>query len=706
MRRVAIIAVVGALLFGAKAWGIPARETPIAVTQADGSRLTIVVRGDEFARWTSTVDGYQIVQRDGIYYYYEPTASRSGDVRASDPADRSAQESWAIAGRPKGQLDGRGAGADRPYYPLVERFSASKATNTPVASPAKALVLLVQFQDVAFRPANNRQAFYNLLNVGASSAQRYFADQSNGAYAPSFDVYGPYTLPQPMAYYGRNTGTGSIPDANPRQMVVDACRAAASAVDFKQYDTDNDGVVDNVYVIYAGVNEAEGGGDDTVWPHRWSLDGGSLQLSGVYVRSYACGSELSINSATGVRSLAGIGTFCHEFGHVLGLPDFYDTDGEVNGKSVGLYHLSIMGTGNYNNDGRTPPNYSALERWLLGWEALTELQADERVSLSAVGQQAYGYRIPTLDPGEFYVVEHRGSNGWDAYLGGTGLLVYHVDRSTSSVAGTKAADRWTNNTVNSVRSHPCVRIVESGGAVIDALASTQSIATIRSLVGRVFYPGTAAKTEFTGRSYGGIDWRGNGLQVELISISNSGTSASFSTRTGQGTGLPLSFRAYQRSVVVSISEALYAKHGTSTPYYLDVRNLEKVGTRIALTGTPSSIPVLGLLPDTRYSVALYAAPASTNPQKLTDEIEFTTGALTAPYAAITGLKGRAALGETVQLGLTNLPMTSSKIVWTVNGTIIEGWNYTFGAAGRYTVRCTITYPDQGVEQIERTVTVQ
>jgi M6 family metalloprotease-like protein len=197
------------------------------------------------------------------------------------------------------------------------------------------------------------------VNVKSSgSARQYFHDTSWGQYNPQFDVVGPYTLSQSYAYYGKNN------DANVGEMIRDACKMAdEDGVDFTQYDNDNDGKVDFVYVLYAGYGEADGGPANTVWPHNYDLryTGVTCNVDGKTVRNYACSNEISYYS----KLYNGIGTFCHEFSHVLGLPDLYETNQTPKGLHT-LLDWDILDYGPYNNDGNTPPAYSAYERFYMG----------------------------------------------------------------------------------------------------------------------------------------------------------------------------------------------------------------------------------------------------------------------------------------------------------------------------------------------------
>lgn len=337
------------------------------------------------------------------------------------------------------------------------------------------LVLLVEFSDVSFKVNDPKQAFSDLLNQpgysvtgGTGSVHDYYYDQSSGKFDPIFDVVGPLKVSGAMADYGGNSDGW---DKNPAGALLDACAIAEQqGLDFSIYDNDGDGYVDNLYFFYAGYSEAEGGGDDTIWPHASFLYGkNSASYDGVKLGRYACGSELS--GRTGV-SMAGIGTFCHEFGHVIGLPDFYDTNYEENGSSEGLLGFSLMSGGPYNNGGNTPPNLNAIERNLLGWMELpTEWTEDGTISIPPITNNV-AYITPTTTDGEYFLYEVRDGSGWDAYIRmrgsdptARGLVVYHVDQSLRLVDGISAAQRWEDwNGINDYSSHPCFKIVHASGS--------------------------------------------------------------------------------------------------------------------------------------------------------------------------------------------------------------------------------------------------
>ncbi|HEY6915253.1 MAG TPA: M6 family metalloprotease domain-containing protein, partial [Paludibacter sp.] len=449
-------------------FAVRATPYPVTITQADGTKITFRLRGDEHFHYKTTLDGYALVpDSKDILMYAQPDKKGnliSTNIKASDITRRSAKEKQLLKTLTKSISISRVSQAQR-----IMRAPATTAATTPqktfpLTGSPKSLVILVSFSDLGFITSNPKTAFTNLLNQkgysangGTGSAKDYFRDNSMGVFDPQFDVAGPFTLPQKMEYYGKNDASGD--DVNPQQMVIDACTlAAASGVDFSQYDTDKDAIVDNVFIYYAGYNEAEGAPANTVWPHRWSLNNYGTKFNNVSVFGYACTSELKYASGT---SMCGIGTFTHEFGHVLGLPDFYNTD---NQDSFTLSDWDVMDAGPYLNFGRTPPSYSSYERFFLNWLVPTELKGGGNFSLETLGTSNKAYLISQTanhnlngaspSSSEFFMLENRQKTGWDTYLPGHGMLVTHVNYNAAT---------WAANTPNNDPNAPGVEIVEADG---------------------------------------------------------------------------------------------------------------------------------------------------------------------------------------------------------------------------------------------------
>jgi M6 family metalloprotease-like protein len=245
------------------------------------------------------------------------------------------------------------------------------------------------------------------------------------------------------------------------KMVSEACKLADTEfdVDFTQYDNDNDGYVDFVFVIYAGYGEADGGASTTIWPHSWNLlsAGTQCKVDGKTVDLYACGNELDFYS----KKHTGIGTFCHEFSHVLGLPDLYVTN---TSSHTTMNEWDIMDYGPYNNEGNTPPSFSAYERFFMGWLQPRLITEPENIQLNDLQTNNEALLISTTDehnlignnpdPTTFYIVENRQQKSWDEHLPGHGMMLTKIQYSYS---------RWSQNTVNNSSSKMGVDLIEANG---------------------------------------------------------------------------------------------------------------------------------------------------------------------------------------------------------------------------------------------------
>lgn len=462
-----------------RVYSVPAYPYPITVTQPDGTPITLKLHGDEFFSYETTEDGY-LIAKNTLNYYVYATVDQQGTITASSviakDVDKRVNEDRIFLSSVSQQSDFEKLSAAQKNISqqrtslLKSNRNATAQKAYPLTGSPRALVILVNFTDKSFSFGTPQQDFHNLLNQknystngGTGSARDYFIASSYGKFSPVFDVVGPFDLPNNMKYYGEKTADDE--DRAVPEMIIDACKLASeNGVNFADYDTDNDGYVDNVFVYYAGYNQAEWGGDDTVWPHRWSIYPGynfdgtvaDTRFNGKRVFDYACSSEL--RSYTGTN-MCGIGTFCHEFGHVIGLPDYYDTSG--NGRTT-LGSWSIMDVGSYNNNGRTPPTYSIYDRFYLGYTTPEELNSPADVILSPIYQATdplddtsnQGYLLSTTNhnlngaspsPNEFFIVEYRKKTGWDSYLPSEGMLIWHIDYN---------ATKWNNNTPNNYTSSP------------------------------------------------------------------------------------------------------------------------------------------------------------------------------------------------------------------------------------------------------------
>lgn len=414
-----------------QAQAIIAPRTPYKVRQPDGSTITLVNHGDEFHHWTTKVDGTPVeLGADG---FWKPskigTPSREGQVRKAQ----------------------------------ARKMQTAAAGSSISFGEKHFLVLLIEFNDLHFTLNDASDAFTRLLNEegystngGTGSVKDFYTFNSSSQFIPTFDVYGPITLSNNYSYYGKDVGNS---DDKPDEALYEACQLFDEQIDFSEYDHDGDGFVDNVFFYYAGHNQAEGGGKNTIWPHAWTLYRYNGVFDGVRVWSYACASEYKGPSG---KNMCGIGTFTHEFGHVLGLPDFYDTDEEAGGEAEGLGVFSTMDSGCYNNDSRTPPLFNAVERNILGWmDEPEQIFGNGQFILESISNNK-AYSNPTSNKGEIFIFEMRDGTGWDAPLP-AGLVVYQLDKSQNQVGQFVAADLWrAMYNINNFADHPCFRVIPSG----------------------------------------------------------------------------------------------------------------------------------------------------------------------------------------------------------------------------------------------------
>lgn len=472
------------------ALAVPARRGFIEKIGPDGQPVAVQLIGDEFGHYWVDADGRTMIDNG------ERLECASGDLINQITTHRSARfekRNTTIKARSK-----------KAAAKVPGRIGTFPGTTFPAIGKQKAIVVLVEYKDVKFRIGTDAQAktyFTNMLNEdgfsqynGTGSAHEYFIDSSNGLFDCQFDVYGPITLNNNMSYYGGNDSYGN--DLRPEEMVIEACQQLDATVDFSEYDRDNDGIIDNVYVIYAGQGEASGGSSNTVWPHSWSIvegAGKNLEFDGVLLDTYGCSNEWESYTNGGEGGPDGIGTFVHEFSHILGLPDLYHTEDAYATYTPGSW--SVLDYGPYNNDGRTPPAYSAFERNAIGWIDLKELTEDAGdVILPELNysNEALVITNPT-NSGEFYLIESRQQKGWDKYLPATGMLIWHVDYNYSS---------WELNEVNNVKSHQGVDLIEADGL---AEKSTRN--------GGDCFPGTHQVT-----SYSPKWWNNNSTGIDIDDI--------------------------------------------------------------------------------------------------------------------------------------------------------------------------------------------
>ena len=474
--------------------GSPVRDAHAVYTQPDGTTFRVRLNGDEWTKLSLTEDGCAIIRENDGWWCYgtydtsgalSSTGYRIGDQAPSHITEASRQIPYEILAQRARERRVPGARYGVEHIEAIrEQAKLTKAGDETVRK--KGIALLVEFSDVKFRYTRND--FNNLLNQpeykGTGSAKDYFEYQFGDGWEFSFDVSDIVTLSWPAKRYGANDSDKQ--DARPWDMVAEACRAVDDDIDFSIYDQDNDGMVDNVYVFYAGLSESEHTDQpDLIWPHQYYIYSGrpriDLILDGKRIDRYACSSEIS-----GERSLTGIGSFCHEYSHTLGLMDLYDTDYDNDGGwAAGTWRsTSLMDGGNYNNNSATPPNFNCIEREMLGLSEPVRLVDGQSYTLSPIHKEGLCYKLETDIEGEYYLFECRSNEGWDRYIGGKGMLVYHIDRNATEMSGGHRYNKWELNTVNADLSHQCADLIEADGRSDEI--TTQ--ADLKTDISGIFFP--------------------------------------------------------------------------------------------------------------------------------------------------------------------------------------------------------------------------
>lgn len=474
-------------------WGAKANSIPVQVRQADGTTITVILRGDEHINWYTTLDGVLLVQAaDNSYYVGKVT--KDGRLIATQQLAHEA--AWRSSAE-RNLIDKQDKEKFYSYVSKVAEQSENSYNNRPLTrvtvdsgyggvpyfphtgSP-KVLVILAEFADTTFTIQNTKQVFTNyLMNEGHftetayaqsrnyKGVRGYFKDCSYGQFTPTFDVIGPVKLPQPQTVYG--AGRNDRPDL----LLEDACSAVDNIVNFSQYDANGDGLVDLVYIIYAGHSANTSGNKGTdIWPKSGTISI-SKTFDGKSIGRYGVSNELwgQEKYKKEQETINGIGLFCHEFSHTLGLPDIYAQQGSAaaDQDNQGMEYWDLMDGGTEVQNGRVPSPYLAWEREVMGWMTIDKLTSDQQVTdLKSLENGGKAYKILNKNvANEFIVLQSIQQGGW--YQGWTktqipkGLLAYRISYPYDKVN--------MSDFPNNVKGKPRVIVVPADGEVLSAMNS-------------------------------------------------------------------------------------------------------------------------------------------------------------------------------------------------------------------------------------------
>ncbi len=462
MKRILISAVLS--LCAAMTFAIPAKKSWKVVSQSDGTTIRVSQAGDEHQHYYITEDNvplYKAADNRYCYLTIENGKLHNSGVLAHESAARSAKElqmmntihdlapiARQMAAKKRSAAKRCGSPNRLPSKDDISVFKGSK----------KALVILAAFSDKSFSKGDDAIVkFYDEVlnqegysqNGAAGSVHDYFKDMSRGEFDLTFDIVGPVKVSKSATYYGGPSPIMGGAD-HIGEFITEAIKKADEKcdIDWKKYDWDDDGEVEQVFVLYAGYGQATGGPTGTIWPNAWTLDealqnndgNGGFSIDGVFINQYACSNELYLDSGTVPM---GLGVFCHEFSHCMGLPDMYDTN---YGSTPTMGDWDLLAGGSYNGPqgiGWCPAGWTSYERAYAGWLELTELKAGDIIkgmtSLEEADGKAYViYNDNHKD--EYYLLENHKGMGWDKYTPENGLLIIHVDYDK---------DLFDNNIVNS-----------------------------------------------------------------------------------------------------------------------------------------------------------------------------------------------------------------------------------------------------------------
>lgn len=474
MIKKALLSLAAALLT-LSAYAIPAAPKAQKYVQPDGTTVMVKLHGDEFYHYATTLDGYTIAMNNQKYYVYTEKVNNSlklTSVVAHDEDVRSATERAFVSKLNTHEIDNEKVESGH-------RLRARRGLNgtTTKARPFDfskfhGLLVLVNFNDHAFSRSDANAFYTRMLNEEnytgytnedgstnpygrcTGSVRDYFSDNSNGEFVPQFDVVGPVKV----SNFGINDG-----NAKSDSIFMAALRMLDPQVDFSQYDNDGNGQIDMIYFIVAGSgSNADEAHPNYLWPYKSNMYWHNLFLDGKRVTTYACSTEYLYSQDYGV--LDGIGVICHEFSHVLGLPDLYDTNYSTNGQSHDPGEWEVMAGGSYGNNSRTPVAYSLYDRYALGFanpQVITEVGT---YSLQPVSTTGDGYILLTPNAKEKFLLDNRQTSlKWDSSCPGHGMIIARMDSTNSNV--------WNNNSVNDRASRNYYELLRAGNSKSGDVAS-------------------------------------------------------------------------------------------------------------------------------------------------------------------------------------------------------------------------------------------
>ena len=670
------------------------------------------LKGDEFCKVLTTEDGCAVIKCDDGFYRLATFKADGGRVSSGfKPGDKTPDSILGDSRRiPWNTLRDRSSVIRRERKESI-RFKPATRAESPVKKHC--VVILAQFQDISFIGGESRrQDIVDLITKpGSKSVLDYFNDQFNGSYEFNFTIGPIVTLPKNHDYYGKNEDDKAGQDINPRELVRDACLLSDPFVDFSQFDDDGDGIVDNVFVIVAGKSEAEGADSDCMWPHQWTVP--NLSLDGKRVYSYALSTELTVQSQNShgqlVWGLCSIGTFCHEYSHTLGLEDYYDTDEEGSGGfSNGLWaSTALMDSGNFNDNGKTPPAYNAVDREILGI-GKPEKMALGKYTLEPITENGrYLILENPKEKDDFFLFECRAQKGWDTYIGGSGLAIYHVDMSKHMAGWSDDAERevtalyrWESNEVNCNPDFECADMIETSSDAIEVRQAFFPFRTINSF------------SAFSSPAFKFND--GTEPPFAISNITRSGDKVTFVVYNSADIvpkAIDLKAEVYQDAAIMTWESDVAGFDGEATVTWGKTSGSMKTETVMPYEKGKFALTLEGLSPTTAYTVNVTFTRGSVTGETVTGD--FLTKAEQSggkPYIYLDYLSGYRTGGRFpagVGLPLRVFNAIGRRISWSYDGASVhtDGSGY-FHPVKSGTLKAVVYNSDGSTDILAKEITIQ
>lgn len=541
MRKILLLVILVTVLIS-KMNAVPANPHPIKYTQPDGSVITVQLKGDERVHWAESSDGYTLLSNGKNGWEYAVTDD-AGDLKVSGVLAREVNKRTAGELKLLQRVEKRNRFSQKQIDVLKSVWEAKngsdkligtsdylkpnavKSSNNDgrrkVFTPSgvkKLLMILIEYKDVKF--TKTQSDFAGLMNApgyignGAHGSVRdYFLEASYGQFDLTTTVAPHvYLAKENMAYYGTDVDGDHSPEA--AELMAEAVLAAdADGVDFSQYDNDGDGSVDGVYVVFAGYSQATGGPMEAIWAHAGSISP-ALTCDGKTVSKYSCSNELTGGSGTNITT---IGVICHEFGHVCGAPDYYDTNYGTDGDFNGTGDWDVMDVGLYNGSpsGSLPAHFNPFEKIRAGWVTPTLLTNATSLTIPDITTNPVVYQYNTTTADEYFLMENRQRTGFNADIPGSGLMIYHYSKSIWDVSRNKTAPQGFYPVCASSTINPTTSSDASSYGDISSAGCP--------------FPGSSAKRSFTDETTPSAkSWAGNNSFKPITGITEDNTAKTVS----------------------------------------------------------------------------------------------------------------------------------------------------------------------------------